>query len=273
MNSLPMSGKLGDEQVQEACEFVTGHPRWKDWEIEDEQLGNALRSLKSPTIADLTDAIFRLPAGTKPRWGDKTPGYVQEIARLHQLFPNAKFIHMIRDGRDVCVSLKRIGWHGRVTMQLARYWRGEVEAGRRLGQKLPAGLYMELSYEDLVRNPEHVLRRVCSFLGEDFEEGMLRFYESADEQIPSRLLENHAKTRRPPSPSDLERWRRELKPAQVLMFETIAGRTMERVGHVVHFKRITRILRPGVNVLEWAARRAIQMGRRIGQTVSRFFDG
>jgi hypothetical protein len=213
-----------------------------------------------------------LTVGSKPRWGCQTPRYVREIGRLHRLFPGAKFIHLIRDARDVYMSLHAKGWWGGDLVSLARYWSEHVSSGFEQGADLPPGLYVNVRYEDLVRDTEGVLRQVCGFLGEDFLPGMLAFYHHARERIPERVRTNHPKTERPPRASDVERWRAKLPPTTVLAFETLAGPTMRRAGQELHFRWLAVLLWPVMRVALWGAEWTLPLRRAAGLTFGWFWD-
>ncbi len=119
---------------------------------------------------------FRRASG-KPRWAEKTPHNVLFMVPLGELFPEARFIHLIRDGRDVACSLITMDWLNPLTgrkldyvqniASAARYWREVVTVARQQAQHPTlAGRVRELRYEALVANPEGVMRQVLQFLGE-----------------------------------------------------------------------------------------------------------
>lgn len=263
MDRFPPEGRMGEEQVEEGLDVVRRHWRWKEWMVSFAEL-DSLRLLREPTLAKLVNAVFRLKCASKPRWGDKTPGYLTEISRLHRVFPEAKFLHIVRDGRDVCVSLRRTGWRGDTTWSIARYWGEHVGAGFRQGRSLPPSLYMEVRYDDLVLKTEETLRAICSFLGETFEPAMLRFYERAEQETPERARKVHTKTLRAPRESDLGRWKRELGRLQVLIFEAGAGETMARAGQALRFPLEARLARPLFNLLAQAAVVTLPLRNRVG---------
>ena len=126
----------------------------------------------SAMVADVYAAWARSEG--KRRWGDKTPAYTEELPALRRIFPGGQVIHVIRDPRSVTASLTRVVWGPRSVRGAAVRWRTTVEAARRDGAALGPGLYREVRHEDLVQEPERVLREVCDFLGEEFEPGMLR---------------------------------------------------------------------------------------------------
>ncbi len=127
------------------------------------------------TYRDAASLLFQEYARTqnKPRWGDKTPQYVMEIPTLLEIFPQARFIHIIRDGRDVALSWKRFHYGPVTSYFCARRWRERVEAGKVHGRTLPGSQYMEVRYEELTRDPGPVLETICAFLGESFHPAVL----------------------------------------------------------------------------------------------------
>jgi hypothetical protein len=239
MDQFVSQARLNRDDLERAFEVISTHRRWKDWESTDDMLRDALLSLRNPSLAQVVDAVFREcgnPDG-KPRWGDKTPKYIDEVPRLHEMIPDAKFIHIVRDGRDVCTSLRRLTWHGESIYSIAEYWRDVVHAGRAAERLLGPDQYLQIAYEDLVLNPEDVLRRVCSFLGEEFEPAMLDFHEHADRNVAQFEKEEgiHTKTRRPPQSSDVYRWKTEMSLVHVAMFEAFAGEAMDLAGQQRRF--------------------------------------
>lgn len=106
----------------------------------------------------------------KSRWCEKTPLYALHINRLKDAFPSAKFVHMVRDGRDCAVSNhRRWGRHPAATVYR---WKHVVVEARRQGAMIPRD-YLEVRYEDLTSDPVQYMRRVCEFIDEDFDERIL----------------------------------------------------------------------------------------------------
>jgi predicted ATP-grasp superfamily ATP-dependent carboligase/CelD/BcsL family acetyltransferase involved in cellulose biosynthesis len=261
MDTFPMDRPLSAAERRLAGEIVVRHWRWRDWQLPDDELRAALAGLEAADLARVVDRVFRAGAEhrAKTRWGDKTPAYVDDIARLHRLFPRARFLHIVRDGRDVCLSLKRLGWRGRTTMDIARYWSRAVSAALAAGRPL-GPLYCELAYEDLVLDTERVLRRACDFLGEPFHDRMLRFHESAEREIADWETAIHAKLTRPPRASDVRRWEREMSRADLAIFEAIGGRTLQASGYTLRYRRSAPLQRAVAQVVFGAARAARQAG-------------
>jgi hypothetical protein len=123
--------------------------------------------------------LNELSAGSgKARVGEKTPGHWAFTDRLLEWFPEAKFIHVHKDPRDVVASLRdQYWWVPKSALSSAMYCRTALEQLSLIGRRLGTVRFLDLRYETLMRHPEAELRRTCAFLGEDFQPGMLRFYE------------------------------------------------------------------------------------------------
>ncbi|MGH7550631.1 MAG: sulfotransferase family protein [Gemmatimonadota bacterium] len=177
----------------------------------------------------VVDQLFREWATRerKPRWGDKTPGYVLEIPTLIEIFPDARFLHLIRDGRDVALSFFKAPFGPINIYGAAEYWARFVSAGRRAAINLPSGSYMETTYEALVTEPEPALRRICEFIDEPFDLGMLS---------PKRLG-GDGKGKIPPVSQDsivtdqVERWKHMMSPSDVALFESVGGDLLVELGY------------------------------------------
>src|SRR5262249_22962596 len=130
--------------------------------------------------------FFALYAKTKgkPLIGTKTPAFVRRMPTLHILWPKAKFVHLIRDGRDVCLSVqdwdhagrtagRYASWAADPVATTALWWKYKVRTGRQGGQALGNDLYQEVRYENLVLHPAEECARLCTFLGVPYEADML----------------------------------------------------------------------------------------------------
>jgi Sulfotransferase family len=193
--------------------FVCGHA------------GDVLDLLEQRTMSGVVDALFTLHARSKgkQRWGDKTPGVV-DVLRLYRLFPDACFIHMIRDGRDVALSRRR-SWSNRSVLRSAHAWAFIVSSIRRASPVL-GDKYMELRYEDLVAQPQEMLERVCQFIGEKFDPAMLEYHlHNPEGEMPSsaKIMEFHKTSIQPPNRSKVFEWRTGMSASDRYLFERIAG--------------------------------------------------
>jgi hypothetical protein len=142
---------------------------------------NAGRPIEAPegwqrltrTPAAIFDRLMRDLAQRegKHRWCEKSPIHVLHIPQLAEAWPNAQFLHVIRDGRDCAASFHR-RW-GYTPQASVFRWKNRVRAGRQAGLQLGAQRYLEVRYEALTSRPDLEMERVCRFLGVDYDEAML----------------------------------------------------------------------------------------------------
>jgi hypothetical protein len=204
--------------------------------LELEAVRSALGKALPRTYAGAVRAVFAAYAAKngKKLYGDKTPGSVTQIELLAELFPEAKFVHIIRDGRAVALSyLERPEWGPETMAEAAHHWKNRVRRGRAGGGVVGPGRYIEVRYEDVVVDPEAVAREVCSFLGLSFEAGMLRSHErSADFIASTKDPEAFKNLSRPITPG-LRDWRDEISDKDRRIFEAIAGDLLVQLGYPV----------------------------------------
>lgn len=225
-----MSGDLLDAQRLARHILSTEAVKW--WNIPEEAVWQRLRLIENPGFADVVETIYLVYAERegKRRWGDKTPNYVLSIPLIARLFPAARFIHLVRDGRDVALSFLSIPTGPDNIWQAARRWRRYVGAGRAAGRALAPDRYLEVRYEDLVSRPEGELGRVCAFLDLRFDSIMLNPGESTLLKIQPSWRFIHSRVVLPPTVG-VRDWRRDMTLADRMAFETVAGDTLTEFGY------------------------------------------
>jgi hypothetical protein len=207
---------------------------FRRWELNRTKVRRQLDANSAASFADGIRAVYAAYAHDrgKPRYGDKTPVYVYEIDALAQLFEEARFVHLIRDGRDVACSFigqEKMRPNGPV--EAALLWRERVEAGRAAGEWLKSSRYLELRYEDLIADPEGALRPLCDFIDLDYDPAMLTYRERAEELTRfDGGSERHRGVFLAPT-EGLRRWQAELEPAEVEAFELVAGDLLDELSY------------------------------------------
>jgi hypothetical protein len=191
------------------------------------------------SYAELVARVFDLYAEAqgKPHAGDKVPGYVRRIPLLHELFPQARFVHLVRDGRDVCLSVlawerkKAVArlptWEQDPVATTALWWERLVRRGREDGAALGPGRYHELRYETLVDAPADACRALCDFLALPYDPRMLAFHEGRTRSEPGL----DAKKAWRPITAGLRSWRTEMPAEDVERFEAAAGALLTELGY------------------------------------------
>jgi len=170
--------------------------------------------------------------------GDKTPIYVRRVEPLHRTFPDLKFIHIIRDPRDVCLSLmdpanfhkqeqlRRFStWTEDPLVTCALRWECDVRLGREAGLPLGPRLYHEVRYEALATEPETVCREMCRFLELDYHDAMVRFHEGK--------TKGHTRSKKAwlPVTQGLRDWRAQMTPDEATRVESVVGEVLDELRY------------------------------------------
>lgn len=193
---------------------------------------------------DLFVVLMTLYANSrgKRRAGEKSPRHLFAAEEIIKLYPQAKFLCLIRDPRGVVRSERETTWGSRSVCRVTRRWCRVVDEAARLQRRLPADRFRIVRYEDLVSEPEGTLRAICDFLGESFEPQMLQFHERPASERGFRADETWKQnTLGPVDAGRIEQWRSDLSPAQIRMIERVAGSRLEQHGYVRHQPRVGRL--------------------------------
>ena len=168
------------------------------------------------------------------RWAESTPLHLLYLPLIKQLFPDALVIHIIRDGRDVTVSLNRIGWikplpwdKSRSLLAPAIFWRWIVRKGRKYGQSMGED-YMEVHFEDVVQKPRETLVRVAAFIDHDLN------YDRIQQNAQGALRDPNSSFRgdgQEKESNPIERWKALLSRTEVGQVESLIGDLLEETGY------------------------------------------
>jgi hypothetical protein len=229
--------QFGDLSTEEQRRAIAAHITRKGSLVKDMGLSNAavaeLIAEQATTFGDAFGLVFQefARANGKARWGDKRPAYFGEVDMLLRLFPDAQFVHLLRDGRANVASLKRMPWWPETSIGSMAVWSTAEWCLRRDAARLPADTFHSMRYEDLVADPRTVLTRLCDFLEEDFDEAMLE-PSKVREVVPERKVW-HERLSGAVDSSTVESWRTGLEPWELGLMETVLGRTLKRNGYAL----------------------------------------
>lgn len=237
---LNSNGREND--LDEAASLIAGFKRYARLGLPEEPPRKLAHDAKS--FSDLVSAIYDAFAELhdKPLGGEKSPAYVRHMPLLQELFPRTRFIHLIRDGRDVALSLMDWGkqkkrpkgparkyrlWQEDPAAVSALWWEHKTLRGRRDAQRLREGSYLEVSYERLVEEPDSELRRVTGFLDLPFDERMVHFYSGKTRRDPNLS----AKSAWLPATKGIRDYRRSMALEDLQIFEALAGDSLRELGY------------------------------------------
>jgi hypothetical protein len=240
--------KLREKFFHAVVKYSEPLAAWPDFEIPEETFWAALTEITPFSISEGFRTFYRLYATRrgKTRWGDKTPMYCRYLNPIRRALPEARFIHIIRDGRDAALSLRRMwfspGWE--IETQAA-YWRDCVLAARRAG--VGRDDYIEVRYEDLILNTKETLERVCTHSDLTYEEAMLSYYKRAPERLKEhkgrslpdgtplltqdQRFQQQQRTTEPPDPACVFAWKRTMDTDERKRFQAVAGDLLKELGY------------------------------------------
>ena len=231
-------GNLGDEaNLLSLAEDILATPTVQKWPLTMRPV-DLVAAAKSRSFAGLYEALHVAYANleNKKRWGEKTPRNAFWIDEIRELFPDAQFIHIVRDGRDMAIDISDSVLLPYSVYSGANLWQRYVLAIRDSGSRLSASAFCEIRYEDLCADPMSTIRRICSFLGEDFHAAMLAPNRTKSAQNwSSHPL--HAKTSEPISTRYCDMYKTRLPPEDVEALEALIGDSLQLFGYPAGRKR------------------------------------
>nr|WP_202539123.1 sulfotransferase [Streptomyces sp. SID8379] len=185
-----------------------------------------------PTLGSALGEVLRAYADEhgKVRWGDKRPAYALHVPEILRLFPDAQFVHVVRDGRDCAGSLLRMPWWHSGFHEAVATWAQVMDAADNWRAGLGSSRWHEVRFEDLVADPEARLRGICAFLGEEYVPEMSEPYRLAGTAVPERKTW-HVHTRGALDVSRAGTWETRLTPDQIRLCDAVLGDRLAARGY------------------------------------------
>jgi hypothetical protein len=252
-----------DVQVDDFLSRLEEHPRWISWDTQIEDVRAQLTGMTTVAYPEAIEAAYMAYAQNrnKKRYGDKTPRYIEDLPLLSRLWPEARFVHLVRDGREVALSYADVPFGPSTVAKAATLWKERVELGMKQGRPLGAARYMELRYERLLANPQREVESLCSFLDLEYDPAMLEYSEHTRSEVLDRarlynpnVMKSIAKRRS---------WDEQMPRAQVEVFEAVAGDTLTDLG----YERVFPTPSLGARMASLAGRAGLPVGRLVNQRV------
>jgi hypothetical protein len=234
--------------TKEIASMLLDHKRFPQLGVSRKEFERLIGPEEALSYADFFTRFFELYRKVKGKLlvGNKTPAYVRTIPTLHTLWPKARFIHLIRDGRDVCLSVmnwkkaehsvgRYITWDQDRVSTIALWWKRRVQLGCQAGHQLGPKQYYEMRYEDLTANPETECQALCGFLAVPYDDAMLRFYEG---RTKTKAGLGSKRAWLPITPG-LRDWKTQMTAEDVERFEAAAGDLLDELGYARAFSRLS----------------------------------
>ena len=222
-----------DAEFDRLAADVWKHPKVREWRLPGAPPRREGRSGDAAYRAAL-EAPFRAYAALhgKPGWGDKTPHYVAHIDEIKRVFPEARVVNLVRDGRDVALSLLRVPFGPANVWAAAHTWRAAVEAGERADVRY-GGDVATVRYEDLVADPATVVAGLCAFAGIAYDPAMLAVEEAPADRLARGQESWFRELYGGITARSVGKWRTQLTRRQRATFAAVAGDALRRHGYEV----------------------------------------
>ncbi|NUM53868.1 MAG: sulfotransferase [Candidatus Hydrogenedentes bacterium] len=207
-----------------------GSARVRDLGLTSEDFANLVER-RTCSWRDLFSHALAVYAGRHraPIVVEKTPAHMTKVSQILEWYPDAKVIHILRDGRDAVLSLLRAPWTHSNLRRHARTWRWCVKRMARSQRAHPARIF-EVRYEALLAHPDDTLRSVCDFIGVKFEPAQLRPAD-AQRTVPEWESEWKAKAAAELDPARIQAWKRTATPKQRWIMNSMMGGALRERGY------------------------------------------
>jgi hypothetical protein len=241
-------GLATPQDMQRLVDEVAGHERIRLWRTPLD-IGRILEAVRPGDFGSVVAAFHQEYARQhgKPRWGNIDIATLDNMHLANRWFPDARFVHIVRDGRDVALSNQTMPYGAGNIDECAEAWARRIGMNLRMGDILGPQRYLAFRYEALIAEPEATLGRICAFLGLPFSAEMLAYGDTVDGRVPKEKQWLWPELKLPPQTSKINRWEREMTLNQRIVFEWRTRELMRELGYPV-FDTIPR--RFGAHLLE-----------------------
>jgi hypothetical protein len=231
MNPLPLNRRRKETILR----YLLNDYQFKKWRLEKESLSPVLE--EKITLRQLIGFLYTIFSQkySKCICGEKNPSFIRKLSLLCEVYPRAKFIHIVRDGRDIYLSLKNRLHYSASSLAVSSFeWNIKLSLIHRALKKEKNRVF-EIRYEDMVREPVSHIKKVCSFLNVTFEEEMLNFWKQSEKYIDRQHSELIFK---PVEPANAFKWKNNLSSSDLKKYEFFSYQNLKRYGYIALDKPI-----------------------------------
>jgi hypothetical protein len=221
--------------VDDVCKLIEYNPvPWLDLHLDSSLI---IARCRQPLLTEIFRVIYEMRAESENAhiWICKSLVNIRFADKLEESGVKPLYIHLYRDGRDVALSFRKAIVGEKHIYHIARQWREEQEASLSLAGKIGRERILRLKYEDLLTNPENELQKVCRFIGAKYNPVALDYYHSDESHrtaMSGALWENVEK---PVISDNYNKFKNELSSEDILLFEQVAGDTLQKLGYLLSF--------------------------------------
>ncbi|MBM7623039.1 sulfotransferase [Sporohalobacter salinus] len=212
-------------------------PHFSIWKVELSEIYEQLLDLeqKERTLAKIIDTIYnnflQHNFSQAKIWGDKTPLNTLNIELIDEVFPDAKYIHLIRNGKDVVSSyLNSTKYVNSVERACAR-WNKHVSKGLEFKESQNKDEYLEVYYEDLVTNPSQEVEKICNLIGVEFNSTMLNYHDQLS-KLDDTKAEQHKNLHKDINTDSIGKWEKGLNSFQKEKVDKLLTKNLRRLNYI-----------------------------------------
>lgn len=231
-----------EEDVARLVDDVLAHERIKLWDAaldRDRILAAAALGNYGALLSSVHAEYAR--AKGKPYWANIDIGTLDSMDLVNQWLPTARFVQIVRDGRDVALSHQTMPYGSGNIADCAHAWVARVGVNAKMGRILGPARYHALRFEDLIVDSENTLMKLCRFLGVRFDSSMLAYPTMVDEKIPENRRWLWPSITEPPQASRVGLWRHSMTETQRIVFEDIASTMLDAWGYETYAQQPKRM--------------------------------
>ncbi|MDJ0751832.1 MAG: sulfotransferase [Woeseiaceae bacterium] len=221
-----------DQEIERAVDRLLAHERIRLWD-HDLDRSRLMPSIAAGDYGSVVTAFhdeYARQSG-KPAWASMDIATLDNMHSMNRWLPGSKFLHLVRDGRDVALSHQTYRYGLGNIAECAQKWDARVTRNLRMGAMLDDDRYMVIRYEDLILGPEDVLHRICNLVSVDYSPQMLDYGTAVNSKVPDDKKFLWPSLAEPPDHSKVERWRAEMTQSQRLVFEQRARSLLTELGY------------------------------------------
>lgn len=226
--------KLNEKKVGAFIKDLNSLPQVRDWLPSTCTPERVIEQCHGDfSWGSVLNCVFDLYAESrqKPRWGDKTPKNLYAVEDIFAKFPDAKIVVVVRDCRDVVMSMQNADFSRSTHVLAALRWQKDAERGRELIEKYGDRVFI-LKYEDLLENPEKEIKTTLEYCGLDNDPSILKRYMAHEDDVAHTKSDLYMK---PISPSNLNKWKTSMPDKIISDCEAIAGNGLRYFGYETRF--------------------------------------
>ncbi len=241
--------RLDSASLKQFPEILSYSKHYSIFNIDEDKLKAEIEKLpQNPTLEELFQTVHFSCKTIHPKneiliRGDKNPAYSSELFhQIFKLYPNSKYVHLIRDYRDHITSYMKAKMELSSPIYLAIAWKKSIKRMNQYKLRYPSNFYT-VTYECLVENPEKYLKEICDFAGIPYDKNMIDFYLNKEDYIASQPNINynfhHKSLFNPINKDRIGKWKEYLTGQELTAIEFIAGKTGEIYGYNYNHKKLT----------------------------------